>query len=58
MVSYNGLLNINQDHWNEIVKNLTIIAHHKVSLFVDFIDKLGAKPKGEDDEEEDDEEED
>jgi len=49
MVSYNGLLNINQDHWNEIVKNLTIIAHHKVSLFVDFIDKLGAKPKGEDD---------
>ncbi len=49
-MSYNGCLNINDDHWNEIVKNLTVIADHKVSLYVDFIDKLGGKKKAEDEE--------
>lgn len=43
MVSYNGYLNINEDHWNEIVKNLTIIADHKICMYVDFIDRLGGK---------------
>lgn len=53
IVSYNGFLNINEDHWNEIVKNLTIIANHKISLFVDFIDKLKGKSSKMNDEETD-----
>ena len=45
IVSYNGYLNLSEEHWNEIVKNLTIIADHKICLFVDFIDKLGPKSR-------------
>ncbi len=54
VVSYNGYLNLAEEHWSEIVKTLTVIADHRVSLFVDFVDKLGAE---EDDEQEEEEEE-
>lgn len=46
MVSYNGFLNLDEDHWNEIVKNLTIIGDHKICMYVDFIDRLGGKKTG------------
>ena len=57
IVSYNGFLGLSEEHWNEIVKNLTIIADHKVSLFVDFIDKLGSKANSFQDEDDEDGEE-
>ena len=40
-VSYNGTLDIKEDHFNEIIKSLSIIADHKVCLFPNFIDKVG-----------------
>ena len=33
------------------MKNLTIIADHKICLFVDFVDQLGKARKGDDDDE-------
>ncbi len=51
MVSYNGYLNLADEHWSEIVKTLTVIADHRVSLFVDFVDKLGAEEDEEEEEE-------
>jgi hypothetical protein len=35
-ISYNGELVLEKDHWNDIVRNMTILAHHKVILFTNL----------------------
>ena len=33
LISYNGLLDIKEDQFSEMVRNLTIMADHKILLF-------------------------
>lgn len=35
-LSYNGTINILEDHFSDIVRNCSIIAHHNVLLFPNF----------------------
>ena len=36
-MSYNGQLNVEEDYFIDIVRNLTILSHHKVILFPNFV---------------------
>lgn len=46
IVSYSGQLNIQEDHFNEIIRNLTIIADHRVMLFPNMTGAMQARPEG------------
>lgn len=44
IVSYSGQLDIKEDHFNEIIRNLTIIADHRVLLFPNMSGIFQTKP--------------
>ena len=45
VVSYNGQLDIKEDHFNEIIRNMTIIADHRVLLFPNMSAIFRTKPE-------------
>lgn len=45
IISYNGQLDIYEDHFNEIIRNLTIIGDHRLMLFPNMSGMLNYKDK-------------